>query len=296
MIVYNIQRHSAYGQRATANRRLTTFTFGDMKMAGNNPTRLTTIYTLSDPETGEVRYVGKTIMPLSDRLIKHIYSARIGINHRCCWIHSLLDKGLIPIIQPIESGVIEKWAERECFWISYYRDRGTKLVNGTDGGDGAPGLKHTDESIEKMRISHLGKKASAETRTKMKVLRSDQEYRKRISDKMKGIKLSDDARAKIKDAMNTPECKKKISISSKGRSLSVESRVKISSALKGRKRPDDVRAKISAAHIGIKPSAETRALMSVNRKGRIHTDETRAKMRASHKMRLTSQEQLSFYF
>lgn len=50
------------------------------------------------------------------------------------------------------------------------------------------GKKHTEESKEKMRIGHLGKKASAETKIKMSIARTGEKnhnYGKRMSDEQK---------------------------------------------------------------------------------------------------------------
>lgn len=52
----------------------------------------TLIYVLKDPDTNEIRYVGKTIKPLDSRLANHIYHAKKPKhrNKRLNWIRSLL--------------------------------------------------------------------------------------------------------------------------------------------------------------------------------------------------------------
>ncbi len=91
------------------------------------------IYKLIDPETNEVRYVGKTIQKLSNRLASHIsVSKKDTKKDYChCWIKSLLFKGLSPIIKLIEE---TSDINRECYWINYYKGI-TKLTNFSDGGE-----------------------------------------------------------------------------------------------------------------------------------------------------------------
>lgn len=99
------------------------------------------VYTLSDPESQEIRYVGVTHNPLS-RLSEHLSKAKGGENnHRACWIRSLLKKGLAPLFQVVETGAGGGWADREMQWISDLRGKGCRLVNGTDGGEGTLGYK-----------------------------------------------------------------------------------------------------------------------------------------------------------
>lgn len=94
------------------------------------------IYALLDPETNEIRYIGKTDNP-SERLKNHLNEQ--GKWHRINWIKSLKKRGLKPIMQIIEE-VVEgtNWEEREKYWIAYYRHIGTNLTNGSDGGDCGP--------------------------------------------------------------------------------------------------------------------------------------------------------------
>lgn len=95
------------------------------------------IYTLSDPRTAEIRYVGKTVETLGKRLSKHC-SCLVNQkeqNHRVFWIRSLLQKGLKPVITLIEEVSSDIWEEREKYWIKYYKDLGLNLVNSTEGGD-----------------------------------------------------------------------------------------------------------------------------------------------------------------
>lgn len=103
--------------------------------------RVTRIYVLRDPRTGEVRYVGKTALSLAGRMSAHRRDARGGRQtHSAKWIRALLRAGIEPIAQVIEE-VAEGWAERERFWIAHFRAQGARLTNLADGGGGVIGWK-----------------------------------------------------------------------------------------------------------------------------------------------------------
>ena len=115
--------------------------------------------------------------------------------------------------------------------IAYYKVRGARLTNLTDGGDGAPGRILSESSIEKMRVSHLGKpgywtgkKRDPETGRKISLANKGRKVWN------KGIPMSEDQKLKV-------------SASRKGKGLGN----KHASALRGRKRPPEVVAKMSAA-------------------------------------------------
>lgn len=126
------------------------------------------VYTLSDPRTGEVRYVGATSYPLQDRLARHCTpSALRKHNHKNHWVSSLLQLGLRPVISEVESySSAELMFKMEDFWIEHFRSQGADLVNGSDGGKGSPGPKSAEHRA-KLAQAQTGKKLSEETREKM---------------------------------------------------------------------------------------------------------------------------------
>lgn len=91
------------------------------------------IYKLTDPNTSEVRYIGKTGSSLNRRLQQHIYRSAELRNHKDYWIQSLLKKGQSPEITLVEEATDSDWESREIFWIGEYRKTG-KLTNVADGG------------------------------------------------------------------------------------------------------------------------------------------------------------------
>lgn len=85
------------------------------------------IYTLSDPLTTEVVYVGSTIYSLEKRLNTHIHLG--GNKKKKQWQDELKAKGLNPIIAEIESVTIEDSDYYENFWIHIFKSWGFKLFN-----------------------------------------------------------------------------------------------------------------------------------------------------------------------
>lgn len=109
------------------------------------------IYTLTDPTTNLIRYVGKT------KSIKRRYAQHLSENsktHKCNWIKSLKVKGIKPIIQIIDICDNKEdsiWIEQ--YWISQFKTWGFNLTNLTEGGEGQYGRKliFTQEHINKIK-------------------------------------------------------------------------------------------------------------------------------------------------
>lgn len=112
------------------------------------------IYVLTEPLSGEIRYVGWTATSLEIRLARHLRDARHGSDHRRTWLRSLQRRGLTPTIDAIQSVPFSCWAEAERYWIRHFRERGCPLTNGTDGGEGTPGQTHTAEARARMSKAH----------------------------------------------------------------------------------------------------------------------------------------------
>lgn len=111
------------------------------------------IYTLSDPETNEIRYVGQTVKSLNNRLSSHIWDCKRVKNHRTNWIKSILNRNLRPKINLLEECTVLDYIEKEKYWISQLKSLGYNLVNGTNGGEGMLGNKKSKETIEKLKKS-----------------------------------------------------------------------------------------------------------------------------------------------
>lgn len=194
---------------------------------------ITTLYELREPD-GEVRYVGKTRTRLRYRLQNHINVARTGRerSHRENWIRSVLDRGQRPIRVPVAT-VFGDGCRQEIEIITKYRADGVRLVSGTDGGEGVPGRKVSEETRRKISEASKGKKRSPEQRRRMSEGRSGKpgrrvgiDERRRISEKLMGHAVSEETRKKMSEARRgkslTEEHKRKLSESHKKRTMTCQ--------------------------------------------------------------------------
>jgi hypothetical protein len=127
------------------------------------------IYTLSDPITNEVRYIGQTKHSLEERLKGHLKSKEKV--WRVYWIKSLKEKNLIPKIELIEEVDKSLGSQTEIYWISMFKYWGFNLTNLTDGGETST-TKNIVRSKEWGKNIRLGKlnsnfKYSEESKIKM---------------------------------------------------------------------------------------------------------------------------------
>lgn len=148
------------------------------------------IYGLCDPESGLIRYIGKSIRP-NERLTNHMNDQ--GTCHRTNWLRSLKSKGLKPnlvILQELPDDAI--WQDAEKAWIAYGRSQGWPLVNNTSGGDGVCGLP--EETRRRISQVWVGRKHSDETKAKIgaasRLKKMPEEAKRRISESQKGRKIT----------------------------------------------------------------------------------------------------------
>lgn len=162
----------------------------------------THIYALSDPETGEVFYVGKTHISLADRLSCFIRDTARKDKQK--WVEDLAKRGLKPAIESIETfdAKVDDWEERERFWIAYFRFLGFRLCNLSRGGkSGTLGVKHaeewkanarqrkhTEEFKEHLRKLNTGKKMSPAAIDKLRTRTFTPIHRQRLSESQRGNK------------------------------------------------------------------------------------------------------------
>jgi hypothetical protein len=124
------------------------------------------IYGLIDPNSKELRYVGYTSYP-QKRYLEHIYKTA-SKSHKNNWIKSLLLNQQKPEMVILETYLsAEELPIAEIDTIEYYKFIGCNLTNGTIGGDGVHGYKHSNETIEKIKIHHIGKKRQTITKKRM---------------------------------------------------------------------------------------------------------------------------------
>jgi len=135
------------------------------------------IYGLVDPITLEIRYVGKTVSTIKERLRIHIHQSKVAVKHthKEAWIKGLLLKNIRPTIKLIEEVDHSVWAEREMYWISKIKN----LTNTTLGGDVGNTTKCSEKRKEYLRVfsknikgfynSGLGRKWTEEQKEKRRL-------------------------------------------------------------------------------------------------------------------------------
>lgn len=109
------------------------------------------IYGLTDPDTQEIRYIGKSTSGMK-RPMEHKKPCNLkASSHKINWIKSLISNnkqyGII-ILESTETP--EELDSREIYWIAEYKARGANLTNGTDGGEGALGREVSEQTKELM--------------------------------------------------------------------------------------------------------------------------------------------------
>ncbi len=134
--------------------------------------KITGIYFLQDPRSNEVRYVGRS-MDIENRFLEHAYPSALQRNEKLPlyrWIAKLKRMGMIPIqgvLQAFSSINDEQLNECERYWIKYYRDIGSPLLNLSEGGFGCSGYKYTEEQRKRRSEQLTGRKMSEASRKKM---------------------------------------------------------------------------------------------------------------------------------
>ena len=111
------------------------------------------IYTISDPETNIIKYVGKT-NNIKRRYKRHLcrFSLLNENTLKSKWILSLIDKGIEPIFEILDSGDDLIINDLESYWISQLKSWGFTLLNMTNGGDGFRGNNTSQKRSEYSRF------------------------------------------------------------------------------------------------------------------------------------------------
>jgi len=106
------------------------------------------IYSLIDPDTNEVRYIGKT-SNIKRRYYEHTTNIKSN-SHKSNWIRKLHTDGKSPILNIIEECNYGDWELREKYWISQFNN----LTNGTECGEDG---RMTPQVREKLSALNSGK-------------------------------------------------------------------------------------------------------------------------------------------
>lgn len=95
----------------------------------------TFIYGITDPQTEQVHYIGKSNNP-SKRLSNHIFDIkRLKSNPLSDWIQELLNQDTRPGLIILEEVTQDEWEGKERHYISLFTGLGHPLKNRTEGGN-----------------------------------------------------------------------------------------------------------------------------------------------------------------
>jgi predicted GIY-YIG superfamily endonuclease len=118
------------------------------------------IYILIDPSNNNIFYVGKT-NNVDYRYYHHLWEAKTNKDNsrKSQYIRMLLEKNLAPNVVVVCSCEDNEWAEKEIFFIDYYKNMGFELTNTAPGGGAYPnwsGKHHSDETKNKISSALIG--------------------------------------------------------------------------------------------------------------------------------------------
>jgi GIY-YIG catalytic domain/NUMOD3 motif len=201
-------------------------------------------------------YIGQTRRTVEARIRGHAKTVASNKekNHLCnAW-----RKYGAPVVATIGEYPIDELNMREVQYIASYNTLSPNGYN-LSGGGMVPAAMHV-ETRAKISAGLTGKRASVETRRKLKVTFNTPEHRAKVSSVHKGKVIS-------------PETREKLSRALKGKPLSVEQRANISASLrgivpwnKGKMATPAHRANIAATLKGIPRPAEVRAKISATKR------------------------------
>ena len=116
------------------------------------------VYVLTSSfEPMNYRYVGITSKTLCKRLYYHLYNSKKLNTYKDKWIQKNINNGYQILINSIREKLSEKEAKLlEIEYIRFYKEKGYKLTNATEGGDGCVGL--SEEAKLKISLKNKGRK------------------------------------------------------------------------------------------------------------------------------------------
>lgn len=219
------------------------------------------IYALLEADGYDIRYMGKTIKSISDRLSRHLSTARRGIKSRVYnWIRAVELKVRIVTLEKCLIADVDRLEKK---WIAYYRSSGANLLNVSDGGNQCGGFSLTPEQRNKIRESNFRRfsdpaareRVSESNRTRQKTNKkpnhtlAGREAMRAANKRPKTEKEKESMRAAGLRRMQDPAQKAALLARRPCGPLPLEQKQKLSAATKGVSKSEETRRKMTAAWI-----------------------------------------------
>lgn len=137
------------------------------------------IYALIDPRNNQIRYVGKTINTLQNRLREHIWISRTERSkcRRAVWIKELFESNLKPEIVLLETVNENQWRKAEQKWEKDLKNQGFDLLNDLPTGGGC-GRNEKRIKWNNELLNELGKVPDSVIAEKLNVSRKAITYKR----------------------------------------------------------------------------------------------------------------------
>lgn len=194
------------------------------------------IYLVTNLVNGK-EYVGQTINTIARRWNGHVSNTNIHHQPIAAAIRAHgAGNFKIEVLCRVDSNDLS--GNLDALERMLIRERGTLVPNGYNLHFGGRGGPLSESHKQKLRLAHLGKKASPETRAKMSAIR-------------KGKKLSPEHVAAIRRIDHSRIAHRR------GFTISEKQRAQVSAVHKGKVLSDETKAKIRAKPTGLKQSPET---------------------------------------
>lgn len=259
------------------------------------------VYSLIDPISNVVRYIGITRQPIKKRYNGHIYLLKQK-SKKISWIKSLSAKGVAPIMDIIDDNLIRSVAfKKEKEYIKLYLSAGANLTNYSEGGNSRNPIFRSKDVAEKRVVSAHQKMAMSESMKKTWA----EKKKKGSFTTNKGYKHTEETKIKMSLAKKgkpimhllkpiSEESRLKMSLAKIGKKASPETIHKLRECRKGEKNPffgkkhssktiEKLKGRVPA--IKGKKRADGGGMI-----GKKHSEETKAKMRAAQIGRIVSEQ------
>lgn len=220
--------------------------------------KTTFIYALCEPDTGEVRYIGKADRP-KVRVTEHLREAKKFPNtNKSQWLALFRPRRARPGLIILQEVPHAGWQDAERYQIWLAKSCGVRLTNETPGGYERnyqlrlhlfnKGRVNSPETRAKISASNKGKRLSLEAIEKIRLANTGRKHslesRQKISAARIGIKpapFSEEHRRKLSEALVghtvTQQTRDKIRMSRLGQSISKHQKEALLLANSGRKLP-----------------------------------------------------------